>query len=143
MNNQSSESDASNTMDGYISWDSNAPPLSDKLAHESNKGNNETSSAQGNDANQVQYQMPVSLYQSVPIMAARAMNASALPKEHHINHVRDELLPTEFNATLQEIVNNPPNTQANLEEISHSQAILTQMFNYNLSPGQDRTNFLR
>ena len=75
--------------------------------------------------NQVQYQTPVSLYQSVPIMAARAMNASAPPEEYHINHVRDELLPTDFNATLQETVNDPPNTQANLEELSHSQALLT------------------
>ena len=80
MNYQSSESDASNTMDGYISWDSNPLSLSDKLAHESNKGNNESSSAQRNDVNQVQYRTPVSIYQSVPIMTARAMNASAPPR---------------------------------------------------------------
>ena len=143
MNDQSSESDALNAMDGYISWDSNAPPLSDKSAHESNKGNDESSSAQCNDVNQVQYQTPVSLYQSVPIMAARIMNASAPPEEHHVNHVQDELLPTDFNTTLQEIATNLPNTQANLEELSHSQALLTQMFNNNLSPDQDSTNFLR
>ena len=100
MNNQSSESDASNTMDGYISWDSNAPPLGDKSAHESNNDNNKSSSAQCNDVNQVQYQTPVSLYQSVPIMALRAMYASPPQEEHHVNHVRDELLQTDFNATL-------------------------------------------
>ena len=87
--------------------------------------------------------MPLSLYQSVPTMAARTMNASAPPEEHHVNHVRDELLPTNFNATLNNIINNPPNTQANLKKLSHSQALLTEMFNYNLSLGQDRTNFLR
>ena len=76
MNNQSSESDASNKMDGYISWDSNAPSLSNKSTDESNK-----------DDEEVQYQTPVSLYQSVPIMAPRAMHALPPPDEHHVNHV--------------------------------------------------------
>ena len=41
MNNQSSGSDASNKMDGYISWDSNAPSLSDKLTDKLNEDDEE------------------------------------------------------------------------------------------------------
>ena len=52
-------------------------------------------------------------------------------------------MPANFNETLQQIAANPPNTQSNLEELSDSQALLNQMFHYNLSPGQDRTNFLQ
>ena len=49
----------------------------------------------------------------------------------------------DFNVTMQEIAANPRDTQANIEVLSDSQALLTQMFQYNLSPGQDSTNFLR
>ena len=52
-------------------------------------------------------------------------------------------MPTDFHETLQEIAANPPDTQANIEVLSDSQALLTQMFQYNFSPGQDSTNFLR
>ena len=45
--------------------------------------------------------------------------------------------------TLQEIAANPPNIQANIELLSDSQTLLTRMFHYNLSPGQDSTNFLQ
>ena len=44
---------------------------------------------------------------------------------------------------MQEIAANPPNIQANIELLSDSQALLNQMFQYNLSPGQDSTNFLQ
>ena len=76
MNNQSSESEASNKMDRYISQDSNAPSLSDKLTVKSNE-----------DDEEVQNQTPVSLFQSVSIMAPRAMHALPPPNEYHVNHV--------------------------------------------------------
>ena len=63
-------------MDGYISWDSNAPSLSDKSVDKSNE-----------DDEEVQDQIPVGLFQSVPIMASRAMHALPPPNEHHVNHV--------------------------------------------------------
>ena len=119
-------------MDRYISWDSNAPSLSDKLTAYSNE-----------DDEELQNQTPASLFQSIPIMAPRAMRALPPPNEHHVNHVWDKLLPADFHETLQEIAANPPNTQANLEELSDSKALLNWMFHYNLSPGQDSTNFLQ
>ena len=45
--------------------------------------------------------------------------------------------------TLQKIAANPPNIRANIELLSDSQALLTRMFHYNLSLGQDSTNFLQ
>ena len=132
MNNQESDSEASNKINRYISWDSNVPSLSDKLTADSN-----------GDDEELQDHTPISLFQSIPIMAPRAMLALPPPDERHVNHVQDGLLPTNFIAMLQEIAANPLNTQANFEELSESQALLNQMFSYNLSPGQDRTNFLR
>ena len=132
MNNQESDSEASNKINGYISWDSNAPSLSDKLTVDSHE-----------DDEELQDYTPLNLFQSVPIMAPRAMLALPPLDEHHMNYVQDELLPADFNVTLQEIAANPPNIQANIELLSDSQALLTQMFHFNLSPGQDSTNFLR
>ena len=76
MNNQSSESVVSNVMDGYISWDSNAPSLSDKLAAGSNV-----------DDEELQDHTPLNLFQSVPIMAPRAMLALPPLNERHVNYV--------------------------------------------------------
>ena len=76
MNNQESDSEASNKINGYISWDSNAPSLSDKLTAYSN-----------GDDEELQDHTPVSLFQSVPIMAPRAMLALPPPDEHHVNYV--------------------------------------------------------
>ena len=132
MNNQESDSEASNKINRYISWDSNAPSLSDESTADSNE-----------DDEELQDHAPLSLFQSVPIMAPRAMLALPPPNECHVNYVRDELLPADFNVTLQEIAANPPNTQANIEVLSDSQALLTRMFQYNLSPGKDSTNFLQ
>ena len=128
MDNQASDSEASNEINGYISWDSNAPSLSDNSSTDPDEDENYT---------------PLELFQSVPVMAPRAMVALPPPDEHHVNFVRDELLPVDFNATFQQISTNPPNAQANIELLSDSQALLTRMFNYNLSPGQDSCNFLR
>ena len=76
MNNQESDSKASNKINGYISWDSNAPSLSDKLTAYSNE-----------DDEELQDQTPVSLFQSVPIMAPRAMRTLSPPNERHVNYV--------------------------------------------------------
>ena len=127
MDNQASDSKASNEINGYISWDSNASSLSDD-------------SSTDPDENE---RTPLELLQSVPVMTPRAMVALPPPDEHHVNFVRDELLPGDFNATFQQIAANPPNIQANIKLLLDSQALLTQMFNYNLSPGQDSSNFLR
>ena len=129
MNNQESDSEASNKINRYISWDSNVLSLSDKLIANPNGDDEDYTS--------------LNLFQSVPVMAPRAMVALPPPDEHHMNYVGDELLPADFNVTLQEIAANPPNIQANIELLSDSQALLTRMFHYNLSPGQDSTNFLR
>ena len=127
MENQASDSEASNEVNGYISWDSNAPSLSDDSSTEPDENEDHT---------------PLQLLQSVPVMAPRAMVALPPPDEHHVNFVRDELLPGDFNTTFQQIASNPSNIQANIELLLDSQALLTQMFNYNLSPGQDSCNFL-
>ena len=132
MHNQASDSEASNEINRYISWDSNAPSLSNKSTAYSNE-----------DDKELQDYTPLNLFQSVPVMAPRAMLALPTPDEHHVNYVPDELLLTDFNVTLQEIAANPPNIQANIELLADSQALLTQMFYYNLSLGQDSTNFLQ
>ena len=76
MNNQESDSEASNEINGYISWDSNAPSLSDKSTAYSNE-----------DDEELQDHIPLSLFQSVPIMAPRAMLALTPPNERHVNYV--------------------------------------------------------
>ena len=73
MNNQASDSKASNEINGYISWDSNAPSLSDKLTANSNKDNEDST--------------PLNLFQSVPVTAPRASVALPPPDEHHVNYV--------------------------------------------------------
>ena len=67
MNHQSLESVASNKMDGYISWASNAPSLSDKSTADSNE-----------DDEELQDHTPLNLFQSIPIMTPRAMLALPL-----------------------------------------------------------------
>ena len=76
MNNQESDSEASNKINGYISWDSNAPSLSDKLTANSNE-----------DDEELDNYTPLNLFQSVPVMAPRAMVALPPPDEHHVNYV--------------------------------------------------------
>ena len=73
MNNQASDSEATNEINGYISWDSNAPSLSDKSTANSNKDNEDNT--------------PLNLFQSVPVMAPRAMIALPPLDEHHVNYV--------------------------------------------------------
>ena len=73
MNNQASDSEASNEINGYISWNSNAPSLSDKLTANPNEDDEDYT--------------PLSLFQSVPVMAPRAMLALPPPDEHHVNYV--------------------------------------------------------
>ena len=76
MDNQASDSEASNKINGYISWDSNALSLSDKSTAYSN-----------GDYEELQDHTPVSLFQSVPIMAPRTMRALPPPNERHVNYV--------------------------------------------------------
>ena len=72
MENQASDSEASNEENGYISWDSNAPSLSDDSSTDPDENENYT---------------PLELLQSVPVMAPRAMVALPPPDEHHVNFV--------------------------------------------------------
>ena len=97
MNNQLSESETLNSTDGYISWDSNASSL-----------DNESSSEPSNVTDKVHYDTPLSLFQSVPILAVTATNVSAPPDDDHVNHITDQLLLANFNSTLNNIVDNPP-----------------------------------
>ena len=76
MNNQDSDSDASNKINGYISWDSNALSLSNKSTANSNE-----------DDEELENYTPLNLFQSVPVMAPRAMVALPPPDEHHVNYV--------------------------------------------------------
>ena len=76
MNNQASDSEATNEINGYISWDSNALSLCDKLTADSNE-----------DDEELQDYTPLNFFQSVPIMAPRAMLALPPPDEHHVNYV--------------------------------------------------------
>ena len=76
MNNQESDSEASNEINRYISWDSNAPSLSNKLTANSNE-----------DDEELENYTPLNLFQSVPVMAPRAMLALPPPDEHHVNYV--------------------------------------------------------
>ena len=99
MNNQLSESETLNSTDGYISWDSNASSL-----------DNESSSEPSNVTDKVHYDTPLSLCQSVPILAAMATNTLASLEDYHMNHITDQLLLANFNSMLNNIVSNPPNT---------------------------------
>ena len=76
MNNQESDSEASNKINRYITWDSNAPSLSNKSTTNSNE-----------DDEELQDYTPLNLFQSVLIMAPRAMLALPPPDEHHVNYV--------------------------------------------------------
>ena len=76
MNNQESDSKASNKINGYISWDSNAPSLSDESTANPNE-----------DDEEIENYTPLNLFQSVPIMAPRAMLALPPPDERHVNYV--------------------------------------------------------
>lgn len=131
MNNQLSESETLNSTDGYISWDSNTPSL-----------DNESFSEPSNVTDEFHYDTPLSLFQSVSILAVMATNILVPLDDHHVNHITDQLLLANFNSTLNNIVNNLPNTQGNLEELFQAQILLCWMYQYNLSLGQDRHNFL-
>ena len=72
MDNQASDSKASNEINGYISWDSNASSLSDNSSTDPDEDENYT---------------PLQLFQSIPVMAPRAMVALPPPDEHHVNFV--------------------------------------------------------
>ena len=76
MNNQESDSEASNKINGYISWDSNALSLSDMLTAYSNE-----------DDEKLENYTPLELLQSVPVMAPRAMVALPPLDDHHVNYV--------------------------------------------------------
>ena len=76
MNNQESDSEVTNKINGYISQDSNAPSLSDKSTANSNGDNEE-----------LEDYTPLNLFQSVPVMAPRAMLALPPPNECHVNYV--------------------------------------------------------
>ena len=76
MNNQESDSEASNKINGYISRDSNALSLSDELTADSN-----------GDDEELQDHTPVRLFQSVPVIVPRAMLALPPPNERHVNYV--------------------------------------------------------
>ena len=76
MNNQESDSKPSNKINGYISWNSNAPSLSNKLTANLNE-----------DDEELKNYTPLNLFQSVPVMAPSAMLALPPLDEHHVNYV--------------------------------------------------------